>query len=424
MVILHLPPAEAGGAERQCLRQARALAARGHEVTILTLWWCARSRRHEVQDGVRIRRLGFLLPATMAARRWHARLAKWLGRAPAVAVAGDPNEVFGRPPPRRKRFRWMALAERPGLWSFLVEAAAAVRSGRLRADVIQAHESLWIAGFAQWAGEWMGAPVFCKEAFQPVLRPSAAGDVPWAEAWEGRRRRCHFVAITGGIARDLAAAGVPAERIVEIPNGVELPAEAVDPGRRSDALYVGNFTQGSAHKGFDILFQAWARAVRREPAMKLRLFGRGELGFWKRYAAEQGCGESAVFEGATPDVWGAHRQGGYLVLPSRTEGLSNALLEAMASGLPAVVSAIPGNVAVVEDGVNGLVVPVGDVDALAEALLRLHRSAPLRAELGRAARTRIAETYEIGRIAARLETAYGQALAADRAAPRRAGFGG
>ena len=158
--------------------------------------------------------------------------------------------------------------------------------------------------------------------------------------------------------------------------------------------------------------------------MKLRLYGRGDLGFWRRYAAEQGCGDSVVFEGPTPDVWGAHRQGGFLVLPSRTEGLSNALLEAMASGLPAIVSAIPGNVAVVQDGVNGLVVPVGDVDALAEAMLRLHRSASLRTELGRAARARIAETFEIGKVAARLETAYGHALAAERAPPRRVGFGG
>jgi len=96
--------------------------------------------------------------------------------------------------------------------------------------------------------------------------------------------------------------------------------------------------------------------------------------------------------------------------------MSNALLEAMASGLPAVVTAIPGNTALIQDGVNGLVVPVGDAGALAQAMVTMYRSARLREELGRAARERVATEYEIGRIAEQLEQTYRKAVDEDHRA--------
>lgn len=420
MVILHFPPVFRGGAELQCWKQARALAARGHEVTVLTQWLSVRTPRREMKDGVLIRRLGGLLPLTFGARKLRARLR----RSAARGAAGEENAPPAENAPAKKGFRWMALTERPGVWSFMAEAAWAFRAGRLQADVIHVHESLWIAGFAQWAAERMGVPVFCKEASQPVLRTSEISDVPWTKAWIRRRGQCRFIAMTGAIVRDLTAAGIAPERIVQIPNGVDLPAETADPGKCSDAIYVGNFTQGSAFKGFDVLFAAWGKAVQLEPGMKLRLYGRGNLEHWRAYAAERGCGDSVSFAGQTPDVWSAHRQAGYLVLPSRVEGLSNALLEAMASGLPAVVSDIPGNLAAVTDGENGLVVPVGDAAALAAALVRMHRSPDLRVRLGQAARVRAVDTFAIEQVAARLEAAYRQAIAADAAGRTAIGIRG
>ena len=74
MVILHFPPVFRGGAELQCWKQARALAARGHEVTVLTQWLSVRTPRREMKDGVLIRRLGGLLPVTFGARKLRARL--------------------------------------------------------------------------------------------------------------------------------------------------------------------------------------------------------------------------------------------------------------------------------------------------------------------------------------------------------------
>lgn len=414
MMVMQFPPAPSGGAENQCLRQARALAARGHEVTVVTPWLALRSRRKETIDGVVVRRLGCLMPLTAMARRWHDRLKP---RFPGAGTLTRRPRADSKAP--RKRFRWMSLPERPGRLSFLVETSWAVKSGRIKADVVHVHESNWLAGFANWLAEAMGVPVFCKEASQPVLSNGYAPDTPWAQVWCERRLKCRFIAMTDGIASDLETAGISGQQIVKIPNGVEIPAEAADPARNSDAIYVGNFTQGFEWKGFDVLFQAWGQAHRREPGMRLHLYGRGDWRPWAAYAEEQGCGGSVLFEGETGDVWAAHRRSGFMILPSRREGLSNALLEAMASGLPAVVSDLPGNLAVVEDGKNGIVVPMGDVDRLAAAMVDLYRSPEWRVRMGRAARARMEERFAMGKVAEMLESAYRGAIGSPCAGPVR-----
>ncbi len=410
MITQEFPPTQMGGAEMQCLKQARALVRRGHEVTIVTRWLNWRVPRHEVMDGVRVFRAGWLLPVTVQMRAVHDGLVSLKPGGGKRLYRNGAQQPAPRPA-GEKRFRWMALAERPGAWSFLREVTAGIRSGRLAADLIQVHESNWVAGFAQWLGEQIGVPVFCKEGLLPVLGFGAAADIPRQAEWRQRRMNCRFIAMTPAIAAALAAAGIPAERICEIPNGVELPEVPADPARQTEVLYVGNFTQGAAHKGFDVLLRAWGLAVAQEPGLRLRLCGAGETSGWQAFAREQGGGDSVVFAGRVADIGARHRQAGCLVLPSRKEGISNALLEAQAAGLPAVVSDIPGNRAVVEDGVTGLVVPVGDAPALAAALVRLQRDPGLRARMGQAARARVARNFAIDRIAARLEAVYRVALA-------------
>jgi glycosyltransferase involved in cell wall biosynthesis len=404
MVVSRFFPAGVGGAERQCWRQARALARRGHEVMIVTKWLDPDSARSEDVDGVRIFRRGCFFSLRKALRR---HVARTLPDNPGTGKV-RPLDLPGGMPPSRSR--WQSISEWARNFLFMADVAWGVANGRIKADVVHVHESHWIAGFAQWIGERMGAPVFCKEATQPVLVFADMPDVPWVTKWESRRMNCRFIAMTDGIARELAAAGIPEPCIARVPNGVEVPDEVAEPGRHTDALYVGNFTQGAGFKGFDVLFQAWALVHRQAPDMKLRLYGRGDTGTWTAYANECGCGNSVVFEGETHDIWAVHRQSGLFVLPSRQEGLSNALLEAMASGLPAVVSDIPGNTAAVRNGVEGIVVPVNDAEALAAAILKLLRSAELRAQLGRAARARVEASFAIGKVAERLEAAYRAAI--------------
>lgn len=81
------------------------------------------------------------------------------------------------------------------------------------------------------------------------------------------------------------------------------------------------------------------------------------------------------------------------VLPSRYEGLSFAVLEAMAAERPIVASTVDGTVEVVEDGHTGLLVPPGDSSALADRIVRLLADAALSERMGRAARLRVVEHY-------------------------------
>ena len=415
MMVLHFPPAWRGGAEMQCGKQARALAARGHEVTILTEWFWLSSARREIVDGVTIRRMGSFLPATTAVRRVH----RWL-RLKLVAPAADRPDPFSAdrslsvPGKKRTRFRWMAAVEWLGNLSFILEAGLAAKRGRLKADVVHVHESHWLAGFGQWIGEQLQVPVLCKEACGMVLQWQGEGDVPWRARWKRRRDLCRFIAVTPHVRTELEQAGIPADRIADVPNGVELPAATARPEEHALAVYAGNFSQGAVFKAFDVLLKAWGIAHRKEPGMRLRLFGEGGSARWEQVAEQEGCGPSVEFAGKTDDLPGEFLNAGFLVLPSRVEGLSNVLLEAQAAGLPAVVSDIGGNVAVVAHGENGLVVPTGDAAALAEAMLALYRAPDLRRRMGAAARARAAAAFAIDRVAEKLERAYREAVGAGR----------
>lgn len=414
MMVMHFPPAPCGGAEMQCWRQAKALAARGHKVTILTQWLAGRSPRWEAKEGVVIRRLGILLPAVVAVRRLH----RWLRMKWTVPSADRPDpfsvdgaRIAAKTSPRK--FRWMAPVEWMGSLSFILEALAWCLWCRRRPDIVHVHETRWLAGLGKWIGDRLGVPAFCKEACGEVLQWQGGGDVPWRTEWKRRRMRCRFIAITSHIRHELEKAGIPANRICEVPNGVELPELIARPDENDSAIYAGNFSQGAVFKAFDVLLAAWGRVHREAPAIKLRLFGDGDLTRWKLLAERECCGDSVEFVGRSGNLQPEYLQAGYLVLPSRVEGLSNVLLESQAAGLPAIVSDIPGNLAVVCDGVNGLVVPAGDAEALAQAMLRLHCSPALRAEMGRLARDRMAATFDIGRVAEQLEQVYQKAIAED-----------
>jgi glycosyltransferase involved in cell wall biosynthesis len=86
-------------------------------------------------------------------------------------------------------------------------------------------------------------------------------------------------------------------------------------------------------------------------------------------------------------------------VPSRHEGVPNVLLEAQAWGLPAVVSDIPGNSLVVQDGVTGLIVPVDDVEALTAALVEMLLQPSQRRKMGKAAREKMRSCFSMSGVA-------------------------
>ena len=198
-------------------------------------------------------------------------------------------------------------------------------------------------------------------------------------------------------------------REVVIPNGIELPecpglAERARAraalGVTADDVVVGVVGRLTPQKAHHVLFEAVARCLPDVPSLRLVVIGDGELGPQLRRLAEQlGTGHRTTFLGTRRDV--------PLLLPgldvsclsSVHEGVPIALIEAMAAGVPIVASDCGAVRDIVEDGEQGYLVPVGDVDRFADRLRLLAGDANLRARLGKAARARAEGEFDIERTA-------------------------
>ena len=172
-----------------------------------------------------------------------------------------------------------------------------------------------------------------------------------------------------------------------LPGGLNLNSASQASEREPELLAVARLVP---QKGLDLLIRAFAslhESVR--SGWRIVLVGDGpERDALEVLAQQQGIREQVVFEGFQPDPLRYMQRASIFTLPSRFEGMPNALLEAMAAGLPSVVSdASPGPLEMVCDGRQGLVVPNDDVEALADALQQLMRDQSLRERMGMEART-------------------------------------
>jgi GalNAc-alpha-(1->4)-GalNAc-alpha-(1->3)-diNAcBac-PP-undecaprenol alpha-1,4-N-acetyl-D-galactosaminyltransferase len=171
-------------------------------------------------------------------------------------------------------------------------------------------------------------------------------------------------------------------------------------------------------KAQDVLLDAFAQLGDEFDEWRLAFLGKGRLGGGLRARARSlGITKRVDWHGIVEDPHAFYRTARIFALPSRVEGMPNALLEAMSCGLPVVVSdGAPGPLELVEDGVTGLVVPVNDAAALAAALRRLAADESLRKRLGEAARERISE-YDLSHALAEWEAVLGLARLEQVASP-------
>jgi glycosyltransferase involved in cell wall biosynthesis len=289
---------------------------------------------------------------------------------------------------RAMAFWFLLPTEWLARFSFLLEVLVRLRRNRENFHILHVHETSWLAGVGVYLGKRWDIPVLCKVRNTPAL-DIIGYDTPWPKRWELLRHEAFFVALHSGLRSELIAEKIPPDRIAVIPNGVDIPLFAVEKRKDCEVVYVGNFTQGTDHKGFDILLTAWAKVYDTLPAAHLTMVGGGDRKVWERLARKLGCADSISFVGFVSDPDPFYKGASIFVLPSRHEGMSNALLEAQSWGIPAVVSDIPANCAVVEDGLNGKIVPVGDAQALATALLELLQHPEVRHKMCLAARERM-----------------------------------
>jgi glycosyltransferase involved in cell wall biosynthesis len=209
------------------------------------------------------------------------------------------------------------------------------------------------------------------------------------------------VTVCRSFADVLAGTGVRRERIAVLPNAVEeapapAPEEALDLRRRMGIrqgerviLTVGRFSREKAQAD---LVRASACLRRTHPGLAFRvvLLGDGPLRREVERAAEAaGLSGAFLFAGHQRDVRFYFGMADLFVLPSHSEGSPNALLEAMASGVPVVATSVGGVPETVEGGENGLLVPRADPQALAEAIGRLLVDDALARRLANAARATV-----------------------------------
>ncbi len=192
-----------------------------------------------------------------------------------------------------------------------------------------------------------------------------------------------------------------------ISNPIEIPPFSDSGGRRVLAA-VGRLTE---QKGFDLLIEAFAGVADRHPEWRLRIWGEGELRKpLERQVACLGLGDRIELPGNSDSTatWTSGAEA--FVFSSRYEGFGNALAEAAAAGLPVVSFDCPfGPSDIIDHGRTGLLVPAGDVSALAEALDRLLGDADLRQRLGREARIDMAR-FDLDAVMARWDSVVEQAV--------------
>ena len=334
-ILLLTPSLQLGGVECVAAALANGLAGLGHQVTLALLVSDECPRHFALSPQVRLRCLDiFRVPDSLVERCANA----WRRHATIRAALREakPNVI-------------LSLTDTPSIRVLL-------------------------------ASRGLGIPVVVMELTDPL-------HYHIGRLWRGLQRLAYpWCAALVVLTQDMAgyyARFVPRQRIHIFFNPIDYPQQPPLAERGQDIVYVGRL---SPEKDLPLLLQAFAACP--HTGWRLLLTGAGpERPALEAQAAQLGIAHSVHLLGRVPEVYPVLARAAFCVLPSRYEGLPNALCEAMVMGTPCVATATSGARAVIRHGVNGLLCPVGEVGALRDAMTRLMTDAPLRAARGEEALT-------------------------------------
>jgi glycosyltransferase involved in cell wall biosynthesis len=307
----------------------------------------------------------------------------------------------------------------------LVGARAA--QAMLRAAGLVRASGVHVVHGYQWRPALVGALV-ARLARVPLVfasKRSLTGDDTRARrAWRAIGRRVDTLVVNAEAIRAEAQAHGVATRWAVIPSGVDVDRfrETPDAARAKSALgldpsrpVIGTVGRLESRKGHDDLLAAAHTVLARANGLRPQLLVVGD-GPLRRRLAEQaaslGIADSVRFAGHVADVRIPLAAMDVFVLSSNAEGMSNALLEAMAAGRPVIGTAVGGTAEVLDGADRGLLVPPGDPDALGGAMLALLADRERARRLGEAGRRWVTETVGADAMVRRLEDLYEQRLAA------------
>jgi len=218
------------------------------------------------------------------------------------------------------------------------------------------------------------------------------------------------IAISRQVEEELLAYGFSPKRILRIPNGVDTdffqPRAQAEKRDKVCFLLVG---RRQPQKGVDLLLKAiqTLKLAGLDDKFEVKLCGADFPDHdYRSMAAELGVRHLVEFLSFQKDMRNIFQETQCFVLPSRGEGLSNALLEAMAMGLPVIATRVSGTPDVVTDEKDGLLIPPESVEALAGAMKRIIFDPALRQQLGQNARRRVETEFSLERIAREYSSLY------------------
>ncbi len=337
--------------------------------------------------------------------------------------------VTRRPPgtARREQRPGLQVRRMPGpdrgpLGSACYTTAGTLALARLRPDVVHVHDLLSPASIGLLSSPAVRAPVVAK-----VLSTGPGGDLdrlltkPLGSARLRAMARSFsaFICLSEEVAAELSGYGVSEDRLRRIPNGVDTerfkPAEDAERvAQRADlevapdgalVLYAGRF---EAVKRLDLLIDAIAQTAQ----MRLLLVGEGsEEGRLREAIVERGVAERVTLVAKTDDPARFYRAADLYASASSTEGMSNSVLEAMASGLPIVAARASGMSELVTEETGVLVDDANDPATFAAAFEAVAADPDMRRRLGLKGRQRIEALYSLDSVAARLRDLYDDVLA-------------
>lgn len=370
MILGSMPPMPMGGAEIQAVRLCKELNKINVETEIITYGkiWTA---RHGEYNGVRFRRLSSVLDLFTDL----LSLLKPKSKKTATKIVYDDSKEKTAEITSKV---WVGMIARYTL--FYINALVYLWFRRRRFDIIHAHMMEWPAIVSTRLGKKLKKPVVIKDSTMNGL--FSISRYP-----DGKKKQqliihnSYCVAMTKMIHQNLLLAGVPENKISDIPNGIEIPEQPANSKPwRSKVIFVGNLTQQPA-KGIDILLFAWKQVVKEFSNASLEIAGSGDVEAYQKFVEENKI-YNVVFTGRQSDIKARLQASDIFVLPSRREGMSNALMEAMACAMPVVATRVSGSEDLIENNISGLLVPVSDVNGLASALVKLMSDPEMAIQMG------------------------------------------